>query len=190
MTEKDSEMPTKSSILLYQTGDGRPRIEVRLENETVLLNQRLMSELFQKDVRTINEHIKNIYDEGELTPEATIWKFRIVQTEGCRQVSRTVDFYNLDVIIAVGYRVHSHRGTQFRQWATERLREFIVKGFTLDDEQGERLSESDGIKYIDELLAITLVHEMVRYHLEISRGLIEIIMQLFAPDSIGKTQSD
>ncbi|MGB8216262.1 MAG: virulence RhuM family protein [Candidatus Methanoperedens sp.] len=149
MTEKDSNMPTKSSILLYQTEDGRQRIEVRLENETVWLNQRLLSELFQKDVRTINEHIKNIYDEGELTPEATIRKFRIVQTEGGRQVSRTVDFYNLDVIIAVGYRVHSHRGTQFRQWATERLREFIVKGFTLDD---ERLSESDGIKYFDELL--------------------------------------
>jgi len=149
MTEKDGEMPTKSSILLYQTEDGRQRIEVRLENETVWLNQRLLSELFQKDVRTINEHIKNIYDEGELTPEATIRKFRIVQTEGGRQVSRTVDFYNLDVIIAVGYRVHSHRGTQFRQWATERLREFIVKGFTLDD---ERLSESDGIKYFDELL--------------------------------------
>ncbi len=149
MTEKDSEMPTKSSILLYQTEDGRQRIEVRLENETVWLNQRLLSELFQKDVRTINEHIKNIYDEGELTPEATIRKFRIVQTEGGRQVSRTVDFYNLDVIIAVGYRVHSHRGTQFRQWATEHLREFIVKGFTLDD---ERLSESDGIKYFDELL--------------------------------------
>jgi len=143
MTEKDSEMPTKSSILLYQTEDGRQRIEVRLENETVWLNQRLLSELFQKDVRTINEHIKNIYDEGELTPEATIRKFRIVQTEGDRQVSRNVDFYNLDVIIAVGYRVHSHRGTQFRQWATERLREFIVKGFTLDD---ERLSESDGIR--------------------------------------------
>jgi hypothetical protein len=142
-------IPTKSRILLYQTEDGRQRIEVRLENETVWLSQRLLAELFQKDVRTINEHIKNIYDEGELLPESTIRKFRIVQTEGNRQVSRTVDFYNLDVIIAVGYRVRSHRGTQFRQWATEHLREYIVKGFTLDD---ERLSEPGGIEYFDELL--------------------------------------
>jgi len=148
MTE-DYDIPTKSSILLYQTGDGRQRIEVRLENETVWLSQRLLAELFHKDVRTINEHIKNIYVEGELLPEATIRKFRIVQTEGNRQVSRIVDFYNLDVIIAVGYRVRSHRGTQFRQWATEHLREYIVKGFTLDD---ERLSEPDGIEYFDELL--------------------------------------
>ena len=149
MMAEDYDMPTKSSILLYQTGDGRQRIEVRLENETVWLSQRLLAELFHKDVRTINEHIKNIYGEGELLPEATIRKFRIVQTEGKRRVSRTVDFYDLDVIIAVGYRVRSHRGTQFRQWATERLREYIVKGFTLDD---ERLSEPNGIEYFDELL--------------------------------------
>jgi hypothetical protein len=149
MMAEDYGMPTKSRILLYQTEDGRQRIEVRLENETVWLSQRLLAELFQKDVRTINEHIKNIYDECELLPESTIRKFRIVQTEGNRQVSRTVDFYNLEVIIAVGYRVHSHRGTQFRQWATEHLKEYIVKGFTLDD---ERLSEPGGIEYFDELL--------------------------------------
>ena len=133
-------MPTKSRILLYQTEDGRQRVEVRLENETVWLSQRLLAELFQKYVRTINEHIKNIYNEGELLPESTIRKFRIVQTEGNRQVSRTVDFYNLGVIIAVGYRVRSHRGTQFRQWATEHLREYIVKGFTLDDETGKEVT--------------------------------------------------
>jgi len=149
MMAEDYDMPAKSSILLYQTGGGKQRIEVRLENETVWLSQRLLAEFFHKDVRTINEHIKNIYDEGELLPEATIRKFRIVQTEGKRQVSRTVDFYDLDVIIAVGYRVRSHRGTQFRQWATENLREYIVKGFTLDD---ERLSEPNGIEYFDELL--------------------------------------
>jgi len=142
-------MPTKSRILLYQTEDGRQRVEVRLENETVWLSQRLLAELFQKDVRTINEHIKNIYDECELLPESTIRKFRIVQTEGNRQVSRTVDFYNLDVIISVGYRVRSHRGIQFRKWATEHLREYIIKGFTLDD---ERLSEPGDIEYFDELL--------------------------------------
>ena len=106
--------------------------------------------LFQKDVRTINEHIKNIYSEGELEPKATIRKFRIVQTEGARQVSRNVDFYNLEVIISIGYRVKSHRGTQFRIWATQRLREYIVKGFTLDD---ERLKQAGGGNYIDELLA-------------------------------------
>jgi hypothetical protein len=140
----------RSDILIYQTEDGRTRIQVRLENETVWLTQKLMAELFQKDVRTINEHIRNIYEEGELSPEATIRKFRIVQTEGARQVSRETDFYNLDVIISVGYRVKSHRGTQFRIWATQRLREYIIKGFTLDD---ERLKEAGGGNYFDELLA-------------------------------------
>lgn len=142
--------PSHTELLIYQTEDGRTRIQVRLENETVWLTQKLMAELFQKDVRTINEHIRNIYEEGELEPEATIRKFRIVQTEGSRQVSRKVDFYNLDVIISVGYRVKSHRGTQFRQWATQRLREYIVKGFTLDD---ERLKEAGGGNYFDELLS-------------------------------------
>lgn len=143
------QLPSKSRILLYQTEDGGQRIEVRLENETVWLSQRLLSELFQKDVRTINEHIKNIYDEGECNRESTIRKFRIIQKEGNREVSRQIDFYNLDMIISVGYRVRSHRGTQFRQWATARLREYIVKGFVLDD---ERLSEPGGIDYFDELL--------------------------------------
>jgi hypothetical protein len=142
--------PPDSELLIYQTEDGRTRIQVRLEDETVWLTQKLMAELFQKDVRTVNEHIGNIYDEGELTPEATIRKFRIVQTEGARQVSREVDFYNLDVIISVGYRVKSHRGTQFRIWATQRLREYIVKGFALDD---ERLKQAGGGNYFEELLA-------------------------------------
>ena len=140
-----------SEILFYQTEDGRNRIEVRLDENTVWLSQRLLAELFQKDVRTINEHVQNIYQEGELAPEATIRKFRIVQTEGKREVERGVDFYNLDVIIAVGYRVKSRRGTQFRRWATERLREYLVKGFTMDD---ERLKEGRniGADYFDELL--------------------------------------
>jgi len=130
--------PKQGELLLYQTEDGKTRVEVRLEEETVWLNQKTMAELFQKDVRTINEHIKNIYGEGELSPEATIRKFRIVQSEGAREVSRDVDFYNLDVIISVGYRVKSHRGTQFRIWATQRLREYITKGFALDDERFTR----------------------------------------------------
>ena len=141
---------SKSEIILYQTEDNRTRIEVRLENETVWLTQKQMAELFQKDVRTINEHIQNVFGEGELQRGATIRKFRIVQLEGARSVEREVDFYNLDVVISVGYRVKSPRGTQFRIWATQRLREYIVKGFTLDD---ERLKQG-GTKneYYDELL--------------------------------------
>ena len=142
--------PKQGELLLYQTEDGKTRVEVRLEEETVCLNQKTMAELIQKDVRTINEHIKNIYAEGELSPEATIRKFRIVQSEGAREVSRDVDFYNLDVIISVGYRVKSYRGTQFRIWATQRLREYIVKGFALDD---ERFKKAGGDNYFDELLA-------------------------------------
>ena len=145
-------LPAKpdSDILLYQTEDGETRIQVQLQNETVWLSQKLMAELFQKDVRTINEHIRNIFAEGEQLPEATIRKFRIVQKEGSREVARSVDFYNLYMILAVGYRVHSHRGTQFRRWATERLREYVVKGFVLDD---ERLKQAGGDLYFDELLA-------------------------------------
>lgn len=108
-----------------------------------------MAELYQVGINTINHHIKAIYADSEQTPAATIRKYRIVQTEGRRQVTRLVDFYNLEMILSVGYRVRSHRGVQFRQWATERLKEYIVKGFALDD---ERLAEPGGIDYFDELL--------------------------------------
>ncbi len=145
-------MKPKSELILYQTDDNRTRIEVRLENETVWLTQKLMAELFQKDVRTVNEHIQNIFEERELMPEATIRKFRIVQPEGVRQVTREIEHYNLDVIIAVGYRVKSHRGTQFRQWATQRLREYIVKGFTMDDERLKNPPGKGQKDYFDELL--------------------------------------
>lgn len=141
---------TGSELLFYQTEDGQTRVQVRLEDETVWLTQKQLAELFQKDVRTINEHVQNVYEEGELQPEATIRNFRIVQSEGGRNVEREIAFYNLDVVISVGYRVRSHRGTQFRIWATQRLREFIFKGFTLDD---QRLK--DGVRtdaYFDELL--------------------------------------
>ena len=140
-----------SEFLLYQTEDGQTRVQVRVLDETIWLTQKLLAELFQKDVRTINEHIQNVFEEGELEREPTIRKFRIVQLEGSRQVEREVEHYNLDVIISVGYRVRSHRGTQFRQWATKQLRELIVKGFVLDDErlkEGRRL----GRDYFDELL--------------------------------------
>ncbi len=127
--------PTSSELILYQTEDGRTRIQCRFEDETVWLTQALIADLFQKDVRTINEHLQNIFAEGELIREATIRKFRIVRTEGNREVSREIEHYNLETILAVGYRVRSHRGTQFRQWATARLSEFLVKGFTMDDER-------------------------------------------------------
>ena len=139
-----------SQIIIYQAEDGTTKLDVRLENGTVWLTQKLMAELFQKDVRTINEHIVNIYDEGELLADPTIRNFRIVQMEGARQVERNVAHYNLDVIISIGYRVKSHRGTQFRIWATQRLAEYIVKGFILDD---ERLKNPDQpFDYFDELL--------------------------------------
>ena len=143
--------PQDTRILIYQSGSGETRLEVRLQDETVWLTQRLMSELYQVGVNTINHHIKAIYQDGELSPEATIRQYRIVQTEGLRKIARLVEHYNLDMILAVGYRVRSTRGVQFRQWATARLSEYIVKGFVLDD---ERLKGGSGIvDYFDELLA-------------------------------------
>lgn len=141
----------ETDILIYQTEDGNTKIDVRLENETVWMTQKAIAELYQKGVNTINEHIKNIYAEGELQESATIRQNRIVQTEGKRRVGREVSFYNLEMILAIGYRVRSHRGTQFRQWATERLNEYLVKGFTMDD---DRLKEmrNFGEDYFDELL--------------------------------------
>ena len=118
-----------------------------LEDETVWLTQKLMAELFQKDVRTINEHIQNIFEEGELRPDSVVRKFRITAADGKNYETA---HYNLDVIISVGYRVKSQRGTQFRIWATQRLREYIVKGFTMDD---ERLKQRGGGNYFEELLA-------------------------------------
>jgi hypothetical protein len=147
----DSPVEPRSEIVFYQDEDGRSRIQVRLEEGTVWLSQRLLAELYQVAVPTINEHLANLFDDGELAPEATIRKFRIVQSEGNREVSRLVDHYNLDAILAVGYRVRSLRGTQFRRWATERLREYLVKGFVMDD---ERLKAGPGFgpDYFDELL--------------------------------------
>ena len=146
-----SSFDANSEFVLYQTEDGQTRVQVRVLDETVWLTQKQLAELFQKDVRTVNEHIQNVYDEEELDREPTIRKFRIVQTEGNRQVEREVEHYNLDVIISVGYRVRSHRGTQFRQWATKQLRELIVKGFVLDDER-LKAGRNLGQDYFDELL--------------------------------------
>ena len=140
-----------SEIILYRTEDDRTEIQVTLQNETVWLSQAQMAELFQKDVRTINEHIQNIYQEGELHENPTIRNFRIVQTEKKRTVTRHVDFYNLDMIISVGYRVNSHRGTQFRIWATQRLKEYVVKGFVM----GDRRLAGGATNYFDELFVVT-----------------------------------
>jgi hypothetical protein len=145
---EDQLLKNTSEIILYRTEDNRTEIQVTLQNETVWLSQAQMAELFQKSVPTINEHIKNIYAEGELDEKATIRNFRIVQAEKKRTVTRSVDFYNLDVIISVGYRVNSHRGTQFRIWATQRLKEYIVKGFVMDD---KRLAGGT-TNYFDELV--------------------------------------
>lgn len=141
----------ETDIIIYQTEDGNTKIDVRLENETVWMTQKAIATLYQKGVNTVNEHIKNIYAEGELQKSATIRKNRIVQLEGNREVEREVSFYNLEMILAIGYRVRSHRGTQFRQWATTRLNEYLVKGFTMDD---DRLKEirNFGQDYFDELL--------------------------------------
>lgn len=141
-------------ILFYQTEDGRTRVECRFENETLWLSQALMAELYQKDVRTINKHLKNIYEDGELKPEATIRKFRIVRTEGSREVVREIDHYSLEATLAVGYRVRSYRGTQFRRWATERLKEYLVKGFAMDDERLKNppVAGSGVPDYFDEML--------------------------------------
>lgn len=142
---------SESNIIFYTTPNGQISIQVQYEDGSFWLSQKRMGELFGVDVRTINEHLKNIYQSGELQNEATIRKIRIVQKEGNREVSRELDFYNLDAIIAVGYRVNSYQATQFRIWATNTLKEFIVKGFVMDDERLKQ-GKSFGKDYFDELL--------------------------------------
>ena len=146
------EPENKSAIFLYQTEDGRTRVQCRFENETVWLSQALIAELFQVTVPTVNEHLKGIYAEGELMAGATIRKFRIVRLEGSREVTREIEYYSLEAILAVGFRVRSHRGTQFRQWATARLSEYLVKGFTMDDERLKNPPGKGQKDYFDELL--------------------------------------
>jgi len=137
-----------SEFLLYQAQDGKTRIEVRVMDETVWLNQAQLVELFQTTKQNISLHIRNVFEEGELEPAATVKEYLTVQTEGKRSVSRTIAHYNLDMVIAIGMRVRSPRGTQFRQWAIQRLQEYIVKGFVMDDER-LKLARHD---YFDELV--------------------------------------
>lgn len=140
----------EGELILYNTEDGAATIGLRAVDGTVWLSQREVAELFNKDVRTVNEHIHNIFAEGECDSQATIRKYRIVQTEGNRQVERDLDTYNLDVILSVGYRVRSPRGAQFRRWATTVLRDYLVKGFAMDD---ARLKQAERWDYFDEWLA-------------------------------------
>ena len=140
------EVLPQSEIILYQTEDGRTRVQVRLEHETVWLTQKLMAELFQTSIPNVSMHIRNVFADGELKADSVVKEFLTTAADG---KSYTTQHYNLDVIISVGYRVKSQRGTQFRMWATQRLREYIVKGFTMDD---ERLKQSGGGAYFDELL--------------------------------------
>lgn len=145
-----SNLPQQSQFLIYQTEDGRVKIDVRFEDESVWLTQQMMVDLFQTSQQNISLHINNIYEEGELQPTATHKEYLSVRQEGSRQVQRRLEHYNLDMIISVGYRVKSHVATRFRIWATQQLREFIVKGFVLDD---ERLKNPDQpFDYFEELL--------------------------------------
>ena len=130
-----------NSIIIYQPHADQPAIDVRLEGETVWLSQRQMAELFDVDVRTISEHLSNVFSSGELEKEATIRKFRIVRHEGTRNVTRSVEHYNLDAIISVGYRVKSATATQFRIWATKRLREYLVQGYSINRQRLEQLGQ-------------------------------------------------
>src|SRR5690554_263762 len=167
----------ESEIILYTTPQGDVKIDIRFEDETFWLSQKKMAELFDVDVRTINEHLKNIYSSGELKENSTIRKFRIVQTEGKREVEREISFYNLDAIIAVGYRVNSHQATQFRIWATKTLKEFIIKGFVIDDERLKQ-GQNFGKDYFDELL------ERIRSIRASERRFYQKITDLYAEASI------
>ena len=129
-----SELPN-SQLLSYQTEDGRINLDVRFEGETVWLTHPMIADLLETTIPNVSMHLRNIFAEGELRPEATVQKFLTVRQEGGRQVSRSLEYYNLDAIISVGYRIKSRIATQFRIWATQRLREYIVKGFLLDDER-------------------------------------------------------
>ena len=146
LTMMNTTNPASQEMIIYQTDDGAVKVDVRLANETVWLSLDLMSELFQRDKSTISRHIKNIFSEGELSPDSVVANFATTAADG---KTYQVDYYNLDVIISVGYRVKSLRGTQFRIWATKRLNEYIRKGFTLDD---NRLKNLGGGGYWKELL--------------------------------------
>jgi len=148
--DKNELAASKGEVLVYQAEDGQVKVDVRLEDETVWLTQQMMTELFQTTKQNISLHVQNIFEEGELLPGATVKEYLTVRREGRRQVQRTLEYYNLDMIISVGYRIQSGVATRFRIWATQRLKEYIIKGFTMDD---ARLKEAGNSRYFEELLA-------------------------------------
>jgi hypothetical protein len=148
----DDIAPQASNFVLYTAHNGDVKVDVFLQDETIWLTQKAMESLFNVTKSTLSEHLANIYASGELSKEATVRKFRTVQIEGEREVERNLDYYNLDAIISVGYRVNSYEATQFRVWATKTLREYIVKGFVLDDERIKQGNQVFGKDYFDELL--------------------------------------
>ncbi|MDU2937908.1 MAG: RhuM family protein [Enterobacteriaceae bacterium] len=154
MTDKHLSQSPAGEFIMFASSDGKIRVECRFESDTIWLSQASMADLYDKDVRTINEHLINIFSEGELGQSSTSRKFRIVRQEGKRQVSREIDHYNLEAILAVGYRVRSQRGTQFRQWATQTLQEYLIKGFVMDDERLKNppVGSSAVPDYFDEML--------------------------------------
>jgi hypothetical protein len=167
-----------SNFVLYTAGDGKVKLEVYLQEETLWLSQKMMAELFEVEVNTINYHLKEIFNTGELLEDPTIRKIRIVQNEGGREVSREVAFYNLDAIIAVGYRVNSQRATQFRIWSTQILKEYIIKGFAMNDERLKQGKTVFGKDYFKELL------ERVRSIRSSERRIYQQITDIFAECSI------
>jgi death-on-curing family protein len=167
---------TNSQIEIYQSWDGQTEIEVKFEQETIWLTQVQISELFEKDVRTINEHIKNIYSTGELEQNSTIRKFRIVRQEGNREVTRSIEHYNLDMIISVGYRVNSIKGTRFRQWATQRLRDYLVQGYAINEKrlaqkQQEVRQLKTGIQILTRVIEENTTSEDYQWLQHFSKGL-------------------
>ena len=154
MTDKHLSQSPTGEFIMFASDDGSVRVECRFESDTIWLSQASMADLYDKDVRTINEHLINIFSDGELGQNSTIRKFRIVRQEGKRQVSREIDHYNLEAILAVGYRVRSPRGTQFRQWATQTLQQYLIKGFVMDDERLKNppVGSSAVPDYFDEML--------------------------------------
>ena len=175
MSEK---LPQESEFLLYNTPQGDVKLQVLIRDETVWLTQEGMQELFGRAKSTISEHISNVFEEGELERESTVRNFRTVQSEGARNVQRNIDFYNLDVIISVGYRVKSLQGTQFRIWATKTLREYIIKGFVMDDDRLKQSQGTFGKDYFRELL------DRVRSIRASEQRIYHQVTQIFAECSI------
>lgn len=167
-----------NDIILYTTPQGEVRVEVHIEDETIWLTQQKIAELFMVSKSTVSEHLSNIFNSGELQKEATVRKIRTVQKEGNREVNRKLDFYNLDAIISVGYRVNSYRATQFRIWATQTLKEYIIKGFAMDDERLKQGKTLFGKDYFDELL------ERVRSIRASERRIYQKITDIFQECSI------